>query len=233
VDTWGSPQDETNPRPELLRQQQTLEACRKHGVTVIHAPNHPIADRYPQYWELKKTVDEMCEQYAQPKSTPPPFLDWPPHSNEVWKRALEIRHLGRLPQNETRTEFDADIAAPLRPLETEYVLCSYDEYRYVLWKQGIKLIIYMGGSLNECMQQRDTGINFLAGMDSTRIPMTIVVLGDCSSAMGSPSVSNEAAAAAMLDYFQYKMAFVANFEDIQFSPQSLPPTHENDDDEKP
>ena len=76
--------------------------------------------------------------------------------------------------------------------------------------------MYIGGALNECMQHRDAGINLLAGSDSRRIPITIVVMEDCSEAMASPQFSAETAAKAMLDYFKFKIAFTANSNELQF-----------------
>jgi hypothetical protein len=90
------------------------------------------------------------------------------------------------------------------------------EFRYVLWKENINLLLYIGGALNECMQHRDTGINSLAGIDTRRVPITIVVLADCSSAMGSPKVDAETTAEMMLEYFKYKIAFVASSKDLRF-----------------
>jgi hypothetical protein len=89
------------------------------------------------------------------------------------------------------------------------------EFRYVLWKERIKLLLYLGGALNECMQHRDTGINILAGTDSRRTPFTIVILEDCSTAMGSPEISSKMAAKVMLDYFKFKIAFTTNSKQLR------------------
>jgi hypothetical protein len=108
------------------------------------------------------------------------------------------------------------------------VLCAYNEFRYVLWKERTKLLLYVGGALNECMLQRDTGINLLAGTDSTRVPVTIVVLEDCSSVIASPGADKETAAKVMLDFYRYKMAFTSVSTDIRFDgkvpPEQTRPT---------
>lgn len=219
LDTWDEPQNDMPLSPLLRSQKAILEKCREHGVKIIHAPGHPAVDRYPQYLALKTEVEGLMKKYgAYPNQPLPPFLDWPGfYNNEVWQRAEMLRAKGRLPQYKLRPRTEIGISRHLKPLGDEYVLSSYLEFRYVLWKNKIKLLLYIGGSLNECMLQRDTGINLLAGSDSRRIPITVVVLGDCSSAMGSPGLDSEAARKAMLEYYKFKIAFVADSKNICFA----------------
>ena len=87
-------------------------------------------------------------------------------------------------------------------------------------KRGVKLLLYIGGALNECMQHRDTGINYLAGVDSQRTAFTIAVLEDCSSAFDTPHFGAKTTAQVMLDYFKCKIAFVANSKEVEFLPVS-------------
>ena len=112
---------------------------------------------------------------------------------------------------------ERDLSRCLLPLQKEYVLASHDEFRYVLWKKGIKLLLYAGGALNECLQHRDTAINFLAGMDSRRTGFTIVVLEDCSYSKSTPKLGAHDMALAMFEYFKCKITFTANSKDIIFS----------------
>lgn len=91
-----------------------------------------------------------------------------------------------------------------------------NEFCYVLWQHKIKLLLYAGGALNECMQHRDTAINFLAGSDSRRTGFTIVVLEDCSYAKSTPRLSEPDMAHAMLEYFKCKIAFAGNSKAISF-----------------
>jgi hypothetical protein len=66
------------------------------------------------------------------------------------------------------------------------------------------------------MLHRDAGINLLAGSDSKRIGFTIVVLQDCTYSMSSPRFDSETTKLVMLDYYMYKIAFVANSNDLIF-----------------
>jgi nicotinamidase-related amidase len=211
VDTWngGDPKEGEAPRSHLLSTQMLLNRCRENGVTIIHAPNHPVVDRYPQYREISEEVRAFVEGQSSSDGTPP-HLSWPPLDNDVLASALEIRKTGQGSQSKR------DISRLLTPLESEYVLASHDEFRYVLWKRGVKLLLYAGGALNECMQHRDTGINLLIGSDGPRTGFTVVVLEDCSTATTSPRLNSQEMAIAMLEYFKRKIAFVGRSDEITF-----------------
>jgi hypothetical protein len=217
VDTRDSPDESTEPGPMRLNQKRLLEKCREHGVTVIYAPNHPVVDKYPQYHRLKAEVDSFVNKYDLVPQHRPSFLLWPSLSNRIWQETQRIRGEGRAPAFVIRPNSERDISRHLTPLSNEYVLCSYMEFRYILFKERISLLLYIGGALNECMLHRETGINILAGIDGQRVPITIVVLEDCSSAMASPDVDSGTAAKVMLDYFKNKIALVANSEDLRFA----------------
>lgn len=218
VDTWnsGDPEEGQEPSQSLKDTQAFLNTCRKHKVTIIHAPNHPVVDKYPQYHTIKETVQNYMANYPA-KSETPPHLDWPPRDNNVQTQAKTLRtNPPDIAQKNTQRMKKRDISRFLLPLENEYVLATHDEFRYVLWKKGIKLLLYVGGALNECMQHRDTGINFLMGMDSRQTPFTIVVLEDCSSAKPTPKLGERDMAHAMLEYFKCKITFVGNSKQITF-----------------
>lgn len=104
----------------------------------------------------------------------------------------------------------------LRPKDNEYVLMTYEELRYVIWRHNLKLLIYMGGGMNECMLHRDTGINRFAGLDKERFPISIIVLEDCSYSGGGFSVSDSLFHKVMTEYYKQKIAFLSNSESIVF-----------------
>ncbi len=222
VDTWAGPNESSEPGNPILRnQKRLLNECRKHGVTIIHAPNHPVVDKYSQYHRLKEEVKDFARQFEIAPQNPAPFLKWPLPNNRVWRQAQKIRSVSKAPIYEVYPRSDRDISRHLTPLSNEYVLCSHMEFRYVMWKEKINVLLYIGGALNECMLQRNTGINALAGIDTKRVPVTIIVLEDCSIAMGGPEFDKKTAAKNMLDYFKYKIAFVSKSTDLQFTNQRL------------
>ena len=215
VDTWNhSDPAEGQPPPQHTQNTQALlNACREHGITMIHAPNHPVVDKYPQYHTIKETVQDF---WPQDPPENPPLLDWPPKDNNIYKQAQKMRSDASTPSPSSNRK-ERDISRFLLPLEDEYVLATHNEFRYVLWQHKIKLLLYVGGALNECMQHRDTAINLLAGTDSRRTGFTIVVLEDCCYAKSTPRLSETDMAHAMLEYFKCKIAFAGNSKHISFA----------------
>jgi hypothetical protein len=229
VDTWTSLDPERGEAPsDLLRcMRHCLDTCRANGVTIIHAPNHPVVDRYPQYHAIRDVV--AAQSINGPGcSESQPHLNWPGSDNPLAKAAHRLRHEARAAMQEDlrRAWNDRDISRFLRPLDGEFVLCSHDEFRYVLWKRGITLLLYMGVSLAECMQHRDTGISALAGTDSSRSAFTIVVLADCSAAGPSHTLDAQTMSTAMLDFLSRKAAFVSQSTALRFSEESQPLVNE-------
>jgi len=219
VDTWnsGDPEEGQEPSQSLKDIQTFLHTCREHNLTIIHAPNHPVVDKYPQYHTIKQTVQNYTANYPT-QTKRPPHLDWPPRDNDVLAHAKTLRtNSPNRAQKNAQNMKERDISRFLLPLEKEHVLATHDEFRYVLWKKGIKLLHYVGGALNECMQHRDTGINFLVGMDSRQTGFTLVVLEDCSTAKPTPKLGERDMAHAMLEYFKCKITFTANSKNITFS----------------
>jgi hypothetical protein len=217
VDTWnsGDPVEGQGPPEDIKPTQDFLHTCRKHDMTVIHAPNHPVVDKYPQYHSIKETVQDFWPSEA-PEN--PPFLDWPPRDNDIYMQARNMRNNALTESYEVKHNVkERDISRFLLPLEDEYVIATHNEFRYVLWQHKVKLLLYMGGALNECMQHRDTAINLLTGVDSRVTGFSIVVLDDCSFAKPTPGLNERDMALAMLEYFKCKIAFVGNSKEITFS----------------
>ena len=111
---------------------------------------------------------------------------------------------------------DRDISIHLKPKDDEYVIESYEELRYVIWRHHLKLLIYFGGAMNECMLHRDTGINRFAGIDNRRFPISIVVLEDCSLAGGSFMINDSLFSLAMSEYYKQKISFISKSANIVF-----------------
>ena len=214
VDTWNwhDPEDGGEPPDYLLNAQKHLNACRKQGMTIIHAPNWPVADRYAQHEAIEKEADAF-----RTDAQPPEHMVWPPRGNPVQKQAAALRSQYALSDSD-REEMQARraISRYLLPEDGEYVISYHNTFRYVLWKRNIQLLFYVGGALNECMLHRDTSLNRIVGSDSGKSWFTVVVLEDCVYAMPSDTRSDEENKAAMLDYYRRKIAFTAKSSEIQF-----------------
>jgi hypothetical protein len=154
IDTWnfGDPREGEEPSRYLRSLIDILDKCREHGITIIHAPSHPVVDKYNQYHLIKGEVEKFMLDYANDRPTVP-FLTWPPYDTSA--KTWEIRKKGRDPWYKVYPTKEREISRFLRPLEDEFVLSSYNEFRYVLWKKRIKILLYVGGAVNECMLHRD------------------------------------------------------------------------------
>lgn len=209
---WDDPEEGEKAPDYLVNTQTCLAACRAKGMRIIHAPNWPLTDRYPQY----QAIEEEAEPYA-PKTDIPDHMAWPPRdcSTQVQEQALRNAHDMR--ESERQAMFDKRrISRYALPEEGELVIGSHNAFRYALWKRGITLLVYAGGALNECMLHRDTTLNRIAGSDHTRSNFTVVVLEDCVYAMPSGDRSREENVEAMLNYYRRKIAFTAVFPDVTF-----------------
>lgn len=249
VDTWDNvdPPEGKAPPPHYQRIAAILESARRHGLTVIHAPNHPVVERYEQFEQLGREI--AC--FVRGCGGRRPYYQWP-GKNSLYDAAQKTRarfrgtafsaaewetiraearaaipqsrcsgHPGALPPPGKKSAAPVrpgtmDISRLFRPLENEYVLASHDELRYVLFKHGIRMVIYVGGSTNECIMQRATGINSLAGIDGQRSPFTLVLVEDATSSMPTSRFDPEAMNAAMADYLKLKLAFVTTSSGLHF-----------------
>jgi nicotinamidase-related amidase len=227
IDIWNSrdPAEGDSPTGSLRNKVNLVNACRKQGITVIHAPSRPVVFRYKQYKKINKLVTELIANHTSLKIDPDSdYRRWPPpdYFNEAWKP----RHVGRATGwSDIDIESDLDISRFLTPLKTEYVVFSFDEFRYVLWKEKIRVILYAGSSLNECMLHRDPGLNHLAGIDTKVAPFVLVVMADCSDAFGTPFVAHATSKHVMLHYIGSKLAFISDSRELNFetAPESSAP----------
>ena len=104
------------------------------------------------------------------------------------------------------------------PTKYEYVLSSYEELRYVIWRHNLKLLIYMGGSMNACILTRPSGINRMQNtiLDNGRaLPISIVVLEDCSI-IGESIMNSQSYKMAIVELFKRNYTIIANSEKIKF-----------------
>lgn len=217
IDTWSGPGGIDEFTPLRQRQQRFLEFCRQNGIAVIFAPNLPAAAHYPQYHTLKEKVEKLTEDYDVRPRNPPPFMSWPPAANDAFEQGRALRRQAR-EEGAEMPRIDLDISRHLQPLPTEYVLTTYMELRYVLWQEQATCLLYVGEYLNECIQQRETGINRIAGTDKWREPLQIVILKDLVAFDETEDIEEVLGREVMLDYFKRKLAFVSDSTALEIVP---------------
>ncbi len=212
VDTWNwhDPEEDEEPPSYLRSSEACLNACREAGMTIIHAPNRPVTHRYAQH----EVIEEEAEPFKE-KRYLPEHMAWPPRDSDVHQQASALRDAHQMSEAERQAMFDKrTISKYLLPEDDELVISTHNAFRYALWKRGIKLLIYIGGALNECMLHRDTSLNYIVGSDSGKSNFTAVVLEDCVYAMPSESLTAEENVVAMLEYYRRKIAFTARSTDL-------------------
>lgn len=218
VDVWnnGDPPQGQPPSVELANIITLVRRAREAGLLVIHAPNFPVVERYDQYHTLARETELFYEQQGTDIVQTDPYQQFDP-DHTVYDRFRTMRSEHRAKAHNP-SEPARDISRFVQPLPTEPVVATYAQFRYLLHREGITTLFYTGGALNECMLMRDTGINVLAGMDTRRLPFTIVVLRDCSTALSSPRHDAAMTKDVMLDFYMRKIAFVGQASDLNFLP---------------
>jgi hypothetical protein len=212
IDTWGSNESDSAISEQYKKIKSFLLKARKNNFTIIHAPNFPVVEKYPQFHKIKEIVKDSLDKIS--KNRVPVFLDW---SNVSYDSYNYLRHARKRSKSiiyQDSPISERDISFHLRPTMNEYVLESTEELRYVLWRNKIEVLIYVGGDLNECMLFRPTGIN-LFKLPGKTLPISIIVLEDCSNARGSLLFNDQLFSSAMIELYKQHV-FISQSEDIYF-----------------
>lgn len=193
-----------------------LRECRKYGVTIIHSPNSPTIEKYPQYHDLKREIALFKEKSMVEKLISRIADLDRKESVRTWTAARfhssvydSVRGpvLDRLRLISSNTS--QDILDQLKPEKDEYVLESLEELFYVLWRRDIKLLFYVGVASNVCMLYRPTGALNLAGSN-----YVAVMLGDCSMPAIGPGDDRQTVRKIIEDFWMSKVGYVASSKEI-------------------
>jgi hypothetical protein len=217
IDTWIV--DNENKRKTVFHNIcRLLKIFRQYDVTVIHAPHAPVTKRYPRHAMLLHRIDSFDREFRgilrryegetfshsypyvmNSRESRPEITLTPPHRQPGARQKARLR---RIP----------DRVAP-RP--GEFVIETYREMRYILWTRRIGMIVFVGGSINQCLLTRPTGIcRFL------KSPLVLTVLEDCIWNSPSPSVDRESNTQAMLDFLMYNGVYVSALEKMTWNDES-------------
>ncbi len=134
----------------------TLAACRRAGITVIHAPSPQTARKYPQW--TRYAGDETLFDQERPEP------DWPPRAF----RRRQGAYAQFAPPAQVffpYTEHDKQarrIISCLEPLPDEYVVASGEQLHRLCRARRLLHLIYCGFAANICVLNRDYGIVAMA-----------------------------------------------------------------------
>jgi nicotinamidase-related amidase len=130
-----------------------LEASRAAGITVVHAPSPPLAEKFREFWP------EDCAQADQP--APAADADWPPTAfaqrQGEWAH-LQARRSGLHQDQLDRIDRDRSIHAAVLPQPGDAVVAAGDQLHRLCRERGILYLFYVGFATNICVPDRDYGM---------------------------------------------------------------------------
>lgn len=147
-----------------------LDACRKAGMPIAHAPSPRMAEAHPSW------VKPMGEARANDRG------DWPPTAFleksgdfEQYARPIEERE-GELRAIRSKLEMH-----PLVQVEgREAVIATGEELHRWCAQRGVLFLFYLGFNTNACVLMRDYGT-----LAMSRRGYDVILLRDCTTGMES------------------------------------------------
>ena len=176
VDCWDSHPVETHlERGGQIAKERILpavQACRKAGIAVVHAPSPTQARLYAQW---TKYADERDLH-----GSTGPAPDWPPE--DLRRRSGSYASFAR--PKEPRTQSIQEIRSKRRimdflgPEPDDFVVATGAQLHRLCRHRGIVHLFYAGFAANICVQRRDYGV--WAMLDRG---YNVVLLRDCTTAI--------------------------------------------------
>ena len=176
VDCWDQHPVETHlQRGGQIAKDHILpvvEACRKAGIAVIHAPSPQTAEHYPQ-WTKYAHDYELSIGSRQPPEWPPKDVrqrkgDYASFAHPMEARRDEVR---AMQQNRRIMDF-------LGPEPDDYVVSTGAQLHRLCHHQGLIHLFYAGFAANICVQRRDYGVWAMLERG-----YNITLLRDCTTAI--------------------------------------------------
>jgi len=152
-----------------------LDAARRLGLPIIHAPSPPVAAKYPP-----------SRQYARAGEAPEPITygvrdaAWPPAAfAEREGPYAGFRRDAAIPARYWEEPYQAMRIHPLvEPLDGEFVIGTGPQMHRLLAERKILHLVYMGFAANMCIQYRDYGVRAFSQRGYNTI-----FLRDCTTAV--------------------------------------------------
>ncbi len=128
------------------------DACRKIGITVIHAPSPGQAKLYPQ-WTKYATDTELFGPEAKEPDWPPP--DFRKREGEYSQFVRD--EVPRLKQWRKEEQAQRKIADCLEPQPDDFVIATGEQLHRLCRHRGLMHLVYGGFAANMCVPGRDYG----------------------------------------------------------------------------
>jgi len=180
VDVWKSPEDVSEMKNAYDRVANiaknklapAVEAARKVGMCIIHAPSPPVAKKYPHLmWHAKDS-----EVAPSPRTKG----DWPPR--EFIRRVGEYSEYARLRRRPVPDDYDSkrEIDDSVKPVPGDFVIATGEQLHGLLLDKKVLHLFYAGFAANMCLQFRDYGMEAMS-----RRGYNLILLRDCTTAIES------------------------------------------------
>jgi len=200
----------------LLRSRRIIEekivpvvdAARKIGATVIHAPSSSVAEKYPQSACCFENGDE--ERFPTYAPVDP---EWPPRDFVERRGRYSLFNRTFSPPRETWEGIYREklvIADPLTPKPGDYVVRSGRQLHRILKKLKKLHLFYAGFATNMCLQHRDYGVRAMSEMG-----YNIILLRDCTAAIEAhDTVDQQLATRIFVQEIETKYAWSTTSKDF-------------------
>jgi nicotinamidase-related amidase len=181
-----------------------VEAARKAGVTVIHAPSLPIAKKYPQWVRYAEDVDPQSSPTGE-RWPPPTFArregDYAQFARpaepmmDLWQDRLAARR----------------ILADVEPEADDFVVGTGEQLQRLLADRQILHLFYVGFATNICVPFRDYGMRAFRKRGYNPI-----LLRDCTTAIEAHDTVDDLLITrlAIRDFEMMDIAWTATGEDF-------------------
>ena len=150
-----------------------VEAARRAGLAVIHAPGPDLAAR-SDHWV------RLLDEGHKPQPPHPDSPDWPPaefrQKTGRWARCARPVE----PDQQSRQRrYEARTFHPLvRPIADEPVIATGEELHRLCAGRGIVHLLYVGFNTNVCVLRRDYGVWAMQDRG-----YSVILLRDCTTGM--------------------------------------------------
>ncbi len=155
-----------------------MDAARNAGITIVHAPSPPVAEKYPQ-----------LQRHEPPHpSVPSP---WPPSDFRSRRGDYAVYRGPRSQPPGIDVHWDKlasqlDISPEIDIKKDDFVIATGGQLHDLLMERGILHILYAGFATNWCVLGRDYGIRSMA-----RYGYNVVLLRDATTGVEFPDTYDE------------------------------------------
>ena len=131
-----------------------LEMARSVGMTVVHAPSPPVAEKFRQFWPEEAADEETPVKLGR--------QNWPPEAfascGEASGRISRLDAAVCIKSSSTALTEDRSIHPAVLPRPGDYVIATGDHLHDLCRERGILYLIYVGFATNICVPDRDYGM---------------------------------------------------------------------------